>query len=136
VIVTFTDWPGERTLLAGLKVNCTGAEPGDVLVEPVAVQLNWPWAFASSVRVTTQGLETEQETRFFWSIDQAGALQLQGRVMSFGNPETVMVARAGQTVSGIKTVAVVDRPAGSDPVEGLMLMPFIPLEVALQDQST
>ena len=55
VIVTFTDWPGERTPFAGLKVNCTGAEPGDVLVEPAAVQLNWPWAVASSVRVITQG---------------------------------------------------------------------------------
>lgn len=136
MIVTCTDWPGERTPLAGLKVNCTGAEPGDVLVEPVAVQLNWPWAFASSVRVITQGLELVQETRFVWLIDQAGALQLQGRVMSADKPETVMVALAGQTVSGMETAAVVDCPAESEPFDGLMLMPFTPLPEALQDQST
>ncbi len=37
VTVTCTDWPGARTPHAGLKVNCTGTEPGDVLVDPVAV---------------------------------------------------------------------------------------------------
>jgi len=56
--------------------------------------------------------------------------------MSFGNPETVMVALAGQTVSGMETVAVVDWPAESELFDGLMLMPFTPLPVALQDQST
>ena len=70
------------------------------------------------------------------SLVQLGALQLQGRVMSFGNPETVIVALAGQTVSGMETVAVVDWPAESVPLDGLMLMPFTPLAVALQDQST
>jgi len=56
--------------------------------------------------------------------------------MSFGNPETVIVALAGQTVSGMETVAVVDWPAESVPLDGLMLMPFTPLPAALQDQST
>jgi hypothetical protein len=69
-------------------------------------------------------------------IDQAGALQLQGRVMSADKPETVMVALAGQTVSGMETAAVVDWPAESEPFDGLMLMPFTPLPEALQDQST
>ena len=106
-----------------------------MLVEPVAVQLNWPWAFASSVRVITQGLELVQETRFVWLIDQAGALQLQGRVMSADKPETVMVALAGQTVSGMETVAVVDWPAESEPFDGLMVMSTPPKAVALQDQA-
>ena len=56
--------------------------------------------------------------------------------MFFGNPETVMVALAGQTVSGMETVAVVDCLAESWPFDGLMIMPFTPLAVALQDQST
>jgi len=56
--------------------------------------------------------------------------------MFFGNPETVMVALAGQTVSGMETIAVVSCAAESEPFDGLMLMPFTPLALALQDQST
>ena len=135
MIVTFIDWPGSNTPLAGLKVKFTGLREV-VVLGAFTVQLNWPCAFGSSVSVTVHGLLELQLVTVVTSLVQLGALQLQGRVMSFGNPETVMVALAGQTVSGMETVAVVDWPAESEPFDGLILMPFTPLAVALQDQST
>ena len=63
-----------------------------------------------------------------------GAAQFQLSVMLLAPPETVIVALAGQTISGIKTVAVMDWPGGKEPLFGLIVMPFTPLLIAVHAQ--
>ncbi len=64
-----------------------------------------------------------------------GAEQLQFSGMLLAPPETVIVALAGQTISGMATAAVVDCPGGREPFGGEMLMPLTPLLDVLQGQS-
>lgn len=63
-----------------------------------------------------------------------GAAQLQFNGILLAPPDTVIVALAGQTISGTATVAVIDWPGVSEPLDGVMVMPLTPLLDALQGQ--
>lgn len=65
-----------------------------------------------------------------------GAEQLQLNGMELAALLTVMVALAGQSISGMVTDAVADRPGEREPLDGLMFMPLTPLLVAFHDQAT
>ncbi len=61
-----------------------------------------------------------------------GAGQLHFTSTEFAGPLKVIVALAGQVVSGTKMLTEVDWLAGSVPFGGLMVIPLIPLDVADQ----
>lgn len=65
-----------------------------------------------------------------------GGEQLQLKGMLLAPPLIVMVALAGQSISGMVAVAVVDWPGVREPLDGLMLMPLTPLLVADHAQAT
>lgn len=65
-----------------------------------------------------------------------GAAQLQFRGMLLAPPLTVIVALAGQSISGMVTVVVVDWPGEREPLAGLMVMPLTPLSLTVHTQAT
>lgn len=65
-----------------------------------------------------------------------GAEQLQLKGMVLAALLIVMVALAGQSISGMITVIVADWPGGRELLDGLMFIPLTPLLVAFQDQPT
>ena len=62
--------------------------------------------------------------------------QLHFKAILFAGSETVMVALAGQTISGIETVGVgvADCPGCNEPLDGVMEIPLTPLLDAVQAQ--
>ena len=60
--------------------------------------------------------------------------QLHFKGILFAGSETVIVALAGQTISGIETVGVADCPGCNEPLYGVMEIPLTPLLDAVQVQ--
>ena len=68
------------------------------------------------------------------TVSPSVGAQLHFKGILFAGSETVMVALAGQTISGIETVGIADCPGSNEPLDGVMEIPLTPLLDAVQVQ--